>query len=384
MLSFNWLPSHDCLTRNVVALVVQNAEYPPLHVLTFATRVTEGFCRLLVSAGHAKLHARVPITVLGYDPSNPGERKSGWKYLAMYEYLRALPSDTIIAFVDAYDVVVNHFVGGPDEIVRRFVRLGAPIVFSAEIGCWPWSMTRSNGAELCQRYFPPASSRSRYLNSGTWIGRSSVFLAALRSIIERHTQDGREPAPIVLTSLDDQEVMIELLVCDYWLRIYAKEGKARTLARLRPNSNDRSLAAALARISRPDTPPVCTLDHHPRFNMTLDYENTIFQALFGQTAEYVEDVFSDNTIRYQESTETPRFPIFFHGNGNDPSKALLKLVWDKAIEEYDAVLPLTEPLTRTWNKTHGYESVNLTQSCESQLDEVRRLVRLRTEQRSKS
>ena len=381
-LSFQSLPRDDCLTQNVVAQVVEGSEYGPLHVLTFATRVTEGFCRLLVSAAYAKLHASVPITVLGYDPSEPEERKSGWKYLAMYDYLRALPSDTIVAFVDAYDVVVNHFVGGPDEIVRRFLKLGAPIVFSAEIGCWPWSMTRSNGAELCQRYLPPVSSRSRYLNSGTWIGHSSVFLAALRSIIERHTQDGQEPSPIVLTSLDDQEVMTELLVCDYWLRIYANEGEVRTLARLRPsfeNTNDRSLAAALARISRPDTPPVCTLDHHPRFNMTLDYENTIFQALFGLTAEYVEDVFSDNTIRYQESAETPRFPIFFHGNGNDPSKALLRLVWDRALEQYDAVLPLTEQLTRTWNMRHGFESVNFTRNCESQLDEIRQIVQLRSE-----
>ena len=49
----------------------------------------------------------------------------------------ALHPDTIVVFVDAFDVL---FAGDLTEIVRKFRTLGAPLVLSGECNCFPFAL----------------------------------------------------------------------------------------------------------------------------------------------------------------------------------------------------------------------------------------------------
>lgn len=76
-------------------------------------------------------------------------------------YIQELDDDEIILFTDATDTV---FVAREEEILLKFNKLNAPLVFSAEINCWP--------DEALQDDYPgPSEQHFRYLNCGAFIGR---------------------------------------------------------------------------------------------------------------------------------------------------------------------------------------------------------------------
>lgn len=109
-----------------------------------------------------------------------------------------LDDETVIVFVDAYDVIVN---GDHDEIARRFA-IAAPnayggaridILFGAESFCWP-------DAALANEY-PVVVFGDRFLNSGAFAARFDV----LRALLAAHTLD-------VVDTDDDQLVYSRLFV----------------------------------------------------------------------------------------------------------------------------------------------------------------------------
>lgn len=67
--------------------------------------------------------------------------------------------DLIIMFTDAYDVV---FLGDPQEILEKFSKFNANVVFSAESFCWPQESLKDS--------YPQIESGKRFLNSGGFIG----------------------------------------------------------------------------------------------------------------------------------------------------------------------------------------------------------------------
>jgi len=77
----------------------------------------------------------------------------------LYSYLKEIDDEQIIFFSDAYDAF---FVSNEDEAIRKFLKFDAPLVFSAEINCWP--------AEQIQKDYPASSHRLKYLNCGAFIG----------------------------------------------------------------------------------------------------------------------------------------------------------------------------------------------------------------------
>mmetsp|Transcript_22233 Transcript_22233/g.66742 ORF Transcript_22233/g.66742 Transcript_22233/m.66742 type:complete len:164 (-) Transcript_22233:510-1001(-) len=96
-----------------------------------------------------------------------------------------------------------------------FERLGKPLVFSGECGCWP-QVQRDHGV-TCRDAYPPSPTPYRYLNSGSWIGRAHVAARFLRLIIARAGKTGS-----ALHKLNDQELASELYAtavpdCDPWL-----------------------------------------------------------------------------------------------------------------------------------------------------------------------
>ncbi len=81
------------------------------------------------------------------------------KDLLLNSYLGDVSDDEIIFFTDATDAV---FVTNEQEILKKFKQFNAPLVFSAEINCWPDKALEVN-------YPAPSSVHFRYLNCGGFI-----------------------------------------------------------------------------------------------------------------------------------------------------------------------------------------------------------------------
>lgn len=146
----------------VSILYVCSKETSDVLVYTVATEQTNGFDRYLDSASEFNIQPKV----LGYGlewkggqvKSHPG---GGWKLKLLKKALEPLAeeSNKLVLFTDAYDVI---FLGKLDEIVRRFQKTGARILFGAEPYCWP-------DATLENKY-PEVAEGKRFLNSGMFIG----------------------------------------------------------------------------------------------------------------------------------------------------------------------------------------------------------------------
>ncbi|MBL6430365.1 MAG: hypothetical protein HPM95_00590 [Alphaproteobacteria bacterium] len=77
-------------------------------------------------------------------------------------HLETRPTDEIVVYTDAYDVVM---IRDPADIVDRYRSFGAPIVFSTE----PGFTYKFPGRFRASHRYPPAGGRSgmyRFLNSG--------------------------------------------------------------------------------------------------------------------------------------------------------------------------------------------------------------------------
>ncbi|MBT1699403.1 hypothetical protein KK083_21075 [Fulvivirgaceae bacterium PWU4] len=96
------------------------------------------------------------LTVLKYEDRYTTHRI---KDVVLYQYLKDRPQKEIVLFTDAHDTA---FLSGEKEIMEKFRSFGTPLVFSAEINCWPFS-------DLAERY-PEPGKHFRYLNSGAFIG----------------------------------------------------------------------------------------------------------------------------------------------------------------------------------------------------------------------
>jgi hypothetical protein len=119
-------------------------------------------------------HFGVAITNLGKgkiwkggDMNGPG---GGMKVRLLQESIANLDEDSLILFVDAYDVF---FTDGLDEIINRYLEMEVDILFAAEAFCWP--------DESLAGQFPQVDAGYRFLNSGLFIGRCGALRRLLDS-----------------------------------------------------------------------------------------------------------------------------------------------------------------------------------------------------------
>ena len=154
---------------------------PALHYVTVATKphpVLDALVRTVEAKGE-RLH------VLGMQE----EREIGWgangafgvKLREVHDFLASpsLGPDDVVLFSDAYDVF---YCGDATEVLRRFAEFSTPVVFGAEVYCWP-DPDKS-------REYPPETEgfRFRYLNSGVFVGR----VHALRECMRGYSFDDAE------------------------------------------------------------------------------------------------------------------------------------------------------------------------------------------------
>ncbi|KAJ8973614.1 hypothetical protein NQ317_003244 [Molorchus minor] len=152
-------------------------------VFTVATEAKDGFMRYMDSAKEVKIK---PI-VLGFGQQWKGgddiRRKpgGGWKINLLKEALVPYKDDKdkIVLFTDGYDVI---FVDGLKEIIQRFQKTNARVLFGAESYCWP-------DPELAPKY-PEIKEGKRFLNSGMYIGHITEIIDLLeRDTIEDTADD---------------------------------------------------------------------------------------------------------------------------------------------------------------------------------------------------
>jgi len=131
--------------------------HPPLFICTVASERNAFLEQLLHSA---RLHGHV-LDVLGMEAPFRGYAE---KFCHVIKYLKKLPDDALVLFVDAYDTL---FLAPSDEIVAKFLRLHAPFVVSAERRICP-------PCDLYGPKHPESETGFRYLNSGAYLGYVKV------------------------------------------------------------------------------------------------------------------------------------------------------------------------------------------------------------------
>jgi hypothetical protein len=139
------------------------------------------------------------LTVLGLGQVWKG---FGMKLILVANHLERVAADTLVLFVDAYDVVI---LGGCAQMSQRFLSFGTPIVFSAELGCWPrgelaprYPPPRPRGARRMERRVrsfrppPPLNLPQRYLNSGSYMGYAGSIREAIQELSPHYEDDDQE------------------------------------------------------------------------------------------------------------------------------------------------------------------------------------------------
>ncbi|CAM3926698.1 glycosyltransferase domain-containing protein [Mucilaginibacter galii] len=79
-------------------------------------------------------------------------------------YLQNTSDDDVIFFSDATDTV---FVSGEEEIIEKYKAFDSPLVFSAEINCWPDKSLEAD--------YPVPDVHFKYVNSGGFIGQAKFI-----------------------------------------------------------------------------------------------------------------------------------------------------------------------------------------------------------------
>ncbi|XP_045509441.1 procollagen-lysine,2-oxoglutarate 5-dioxygenase isoform X2 [Colias croceus] len=134
-----------------------------LYVLTVATEDSHGLQRYERSA---KVYG-ISYEVLGmgeeWKGGNMAYPGGGHKVNLLKkkvdELMQGENKDMVVMFTDSYDVI---FLGGAEQIVRKFEASGRRVLFSAEPFCWP--------EPALAKTYPDTTVPNPYLNSGGFIG----------------------------------------------------------------------------------------------------------------------------------------------------------------------------------------------------------------------
>jgi hypothetical protein len=158
----------------IIAAHYLNADQ--FHVCTVASREGENLHKLVQSC---KQH-HIDLDVVGMGRPY---WKNGTKLVRLKEYLRDLPDDDIVMFVDAFDVLI---VADKEIILEKFLHMNSPFIMSAEKNCFPF--------EWLAPEFPASPTAFKYPNSGSFIGYVRVlkeWLEALAPINKNASDQGQ-------------------------------------------------------------------------------------------------------------------------------------------------------------------------------------------------
>lgn len=164
-----------------------------LHTVTYASHGgrDDRFCRAVESAVRHNFN----LVILGWGLPWKGLSQ---KLEAAHEYAASLPSNDLLLFTDAFDVL---FSASPSYIEEKFFMQNYTILFSAECGCWPHLM---EDRAACFDKYPQSPTPYRYLNSGSWVGKASLAAEMLAEVIRKAGNDFR--------NANDQKLVADMYI----------------------------------------------------------------------------------------------------------------------------------------------------------------------------
>ncbi|OWF41242.1 procollagen-lysine,2-oxoglutarate 5-dioxygenase 1-like isoform X2 [Mizuhopecten yessoensis] len=153
-----------------------------LQVITVATKTNDGLRRYMQSAQKYGYD----VKVLGFGQEWEGGNMElgvggGQKINMMKEGLQEFAGrdDLLLMFTDSYDVV---FTNTAEELLKKFKKFDARVLFSAEGYCWP-------NQELADLYPEVKQQESRFLCSGGFIGYAKDIVEIINHKAIRNKED---------------------------------------------------------------------------------------------------------------------------------------------------------------------------------------------------
>ena len=152
-------------SRNIMGSDIETSPDDGISVVTVASDASKA--RILLDSCKKN---NIPLTILGDGlPWLGGDMTStggGQKVNYLREYLINVAPETIILFVDGYDVIINDDL---ETILNRFLGFGCDVLFASEKTCWP----DQNLAKAMEDHSDGVG--YPYLNSGCFIGYAGVL-----------------------------------------------------------------------------------------------------------------------------------------------------------------------------------------------------------------
>jgi hypothetical protein len=126
------------------------------------------------------------------------------KLVALRRFAKGWPDNTILVFVDGYDVVINN---EPTKIETLFLASGKRILFSSELGCCTSKQSALQMSNRCDTRWPfvPAVGRP-WLNSGVIVGYAPDIRKFLRMAWKEY-----QLHPAMYMEFTDQLVVCHLM-----------------------------------------------------------------------------------------------------------------------------------------------------------------------------
>lgn len=195
------------------------------------------------------------------------------KTIAVNNYIKNLSEDTVILFLDAFDVLPVNGVNRDrlEYAIRRTFDL-SKITFNSEVLCSPQDSYSS--------YFDHIPTEWKYLNSGMYCGKAGVLKPIIESIIDKYLKNLPKNMRHLCDCMGDFNDQLN------FIKYYSEDSSS----------------------------------------MALDYSCKIFQTLFcgyiGCEPYHKLNIDLDNKIIYNPITKT--YPLLVHGNG--------KVIMDKILQ----------------------------------------------------
>jgi hypothetical protein len=132
-----------------------------MHVITVATKQHPMLDLLIQQVKDAG----ITLTILGLELNKTigweATGNLGLKLKLVHDFVNTLPSEDVVLFMDAYDVL---FKGNTKDILERYTTFKKSLVFGAETACFPDEFYSKYPEHTMDYPF-------RYLNSGLFIGK---------------------------------------------------------------------------------------------------------------------------------------------------------------------------------------------------------------------
>jgi hypothetical protein len=150
----------------------------------------------------ARWHGWSALHIIG---TQEGFEKHGLvdKLRALKHFAKGRPANSILVFVDAYDVIVNH---APFHLESIFLASGKRILLASELGCCTDKQSALSYATSCHRNWPFRSSGRVWLNSGVIIGYAKDIRRLLRMAWKEYRLH-----PEVYRAFTDQQLLCFLM-----------------------------------------------------------------------------------------------------------------------------------------------------------------------------